>query len=161
MIFGSHVVLFDHWVGATGGDFYIYEQTPPHTLHRRWSQAGYSRGLFKPYRYVNLIEGGSSLSGDARAELVSVDPNGEVRAFPNIDGLNFGWGVPRVVANGWTDPTRTRFADLDGDGRAEIIAVDPNGEVRAFPNIDGLNLGWGTPRVVANGWTDPTRTILA
>src|SRR6266511_5681051 len=36
---GSHVVLFDRWVSGVGGDFFIYEQTPPHTMHRRWSEA--------------------------------------------------------------------------------------------------------------------------
>jgi hypothetical protein len=51
---GSHVVLFDRWTGAVGGDFYIYEQSPPSTKHRLWSQAGYSRSLYKPYRYVNV-----------------------------------------------------------------------------------------------------------
>jgi hypothetical protein len=40
---GSHVVLFDHWAGGVGGDFYIYEQTVPNAKHRLWSQAGYSR----------------------------------------------------------------------------------------------------------------------
>ncbi len=154
---GSHVVLFDRWVSGVGGDFFIYEQTPPHTMHRRWSEAGYRRVLFKPYRYVNATEGGASLSGDARDDLVALDVNGEVRAFPNIDGMNFNWGTPRVVANGWLDPGRTVFADLDGDGRDDLIALDVNGEVRAFPNIDGMNFNWGTPRVVANGWLDPQR----
>ncbi len=53
---GSHVVLFERWTGAVGGDFYIYEQSPPATKHRLWSQAGYSRSLFKPFRYKNTVE---------------------------------------------------------------------------------------------------------
>jgi hypothetical protein len=50
---GSHVVLFHHWIGAVGGDFYIYEQTPPATKHRPWSMAGYNRSLYKPFQYAN------------------------------------------------------------------------------------------------------------
>ena len=73
-------------------------------------RCGYSRGLYKPYRYVNVIESGGSLSGDARAELVSLDANGELRAFPNVDGMNLVWGEPRVVGNGWTEPARVFFA---------------------------------------------------
>jgi hypothetical protein len=64
---GSHVVLFDRWVNAVGGDFWIYEQTPPATKHRQWSQAGYNRPLYKPFRYVNVIAGapqGPSAQGD-------------------------------------------------------------------------------------------------
>jgi len=49
-------------------------------------------------------------SGDARAELVSLDANGELRAFPNVDGMNLVWGEPRVVGNGWTEPARVFFA---------------------------------------------------
>ena len=110
-----------------------------------------------------LARGGSgaSLSGDGRDDLVSVDPNGELRAFANIDGLNFSWGAARVVGNGWLDPARVRFADLNGDGRDDLVSVDPNGELRAFANIDGLNFGWGAARVVGNGWLDPARVRFA
>ncbi|MEV4624654.1 hypothetical protein AB0J74_38860, partial [Asanoa sp. NPDC049573] len=52
---GSHVVLFDHWVGAVGGDFVMYEQTKPSTQHRRWSEAGYSRSLYKPFKYNRVL----------------------------------------------------------------------------------------------------------
>ncbi|MFD0971791.1 hypothetical protein [Plantactinospora endophytica] len=52
----GHVVIFAGWVGAVGGDFHIHEQTPPHTKHRTWSAAGYSRSLYKPYRYKNVID---------------------------------------------------------------------------------------------------------
>jgi hypothetical protein len=50
---GSHVVLFHRWSGPAGGDFYIYEQTPPATKHRLWSAAGYNRRLYIPFQYVN------------------------------------------------------------------------------------------------------------
>ncbi|MEU8419649.1 hypothetical protein AB0C15_02080 [Micromonospora sp. NPDC048835] len=52
----GHVVIFGGWVGAVGGNFYIHEQTPPHTKHRTWSAAGYSRSLYKPYRYKNVVD---------------------------------------------------------------------------------------------------------
>jgi hypothetical protein len=48
------VVLFDRWVKEVGGDFSIFEQTPPATKHHVWSQTGYSRQLYKPFRYHNL-----------------------------------------------------------------------------------------------------------
>jgi cell wall-associated NlpC family hydrolase len=51
---GSHVVLFERWVKEANGDFWIYEQTPSATKHHLWSQTGYSRQLYKPFRYRNL-----------------------------------------------------------------------------------------------------------
>jgi len=104
---------------------------------------------------------GSSLNGDAKSELVSVDPNGVLRAFPNVDGINFNWGVSRTVGVGWTDPARVKFADLNGDGKDEVISVDPNGVLRAFPNVDGINFNWGVSRTVGVGWTDPARAFFA
>jgi hypothetical protein len=103
----------------------------------------------------------ADLDGDGRAEVISIDANGDLRAFPNVDGINFWWGSARVVGDGWMEPSRTRFADLDGDGRAEVISIDANGDLRAFPNVDGLNFSWGDPRVVSTGWTDPARTFVA
>jgi hypothetical protein len=65
---GSHVVLFDRWVKEVGGDFWFYEQCGDGgTKHHPWSQAGYNRPLYKPFRYVNAIAGapqGPSARGD-------------------------------------------------------------------------------------------------
>jgi hypothetical protein len=104
---------------------------------------------------------GSSLSGDARAELVQSSSSGQLRAWPNVDGINFRWGASRIVGLGWSDPARTYFADLDGDGRDEAIRLYENGQLRAFPNVDGLNFGWGASRVIGVGWTDPQRVKFA
>jgi cell wall-associated NlpC family hydrolase len=69
---GSHVVLFDDWTDAVGGDFTIYEQTPPNTVHRLWSQAGYSRRLFRPFRYVNVSD------SDEQSRFADIEGNGRV-----------------------------------------------------------------------------------
>lgn len=52
---GSHVVLFLRWVTVPGADFWIVEQTPPHTREIRWSSTR-RRNLssYKPYRYNGL-----------------------------------------------------------------------------------------------------------
>ncbi|MFG2298282.1 FG-GAP repeat domain-containing protein [Streptomyces sp. NPDC048603] len=103
----------------------------------------------------------ADLDGDGRKELISVNANGQIVAFPNTDGMNAGWGTPRVIGDGWYNPERTQFADLNGDGRAELLSLGANGEITAFPNVDGLHYNWGTPRVVGSGWNDPARVRLA
>ncbi len=79
---------------------------------------------------------GSSMSGDAKAEIISVDADGVVRAFLNTDGA-YASGS-QDIGSGWT-AARTWFADLNADGRTEIIGMDADGTIRAFPNINGMN----------------------
>jgi hypothetical protein len=103
----------------------------------------------------------SSLNGDARAELVQNSSNGQLRAWPNVDGINFNWGVSRIVGLGWTNPARTFFADLNGDRRDEAVRLYENGQLRAFPNVDGINFNWGVSRAIGVGWSDPAQVKFA
>jgi hypothetical protein len=53
-----------------------------------------------------------------------------------------GWDRKHVV-RGFGDATLTTFADLDGDGRADLIALSgPNQDVTAY-----RNQGWGAADV--------------
>ena len=107
----------------------------------------------------------ADVDGDGRDEIIAINGDGTVWAYWNA-GFNGGNPYPHApahIASGWTDPARTRFADIDGDGRAEIIAIDGDGTVRAYWNA-GMN-GTGTyphaSSVIGTGWTDPTRTFFA
>lgn len=52
---GSHVVLFERWVGAVGGDFWILEQTPPRARRIRWSATrGRNLSNYLPFRPRNV-----------------------------------------------------------------------------------------------------------
>lgn len=80
---------------------------------------------------------GSSWDGDARAELVIIEPDGTAKAFRNngLNGLSTFAQTPEVIATG-RDPARTYFADVDGNGRREIVDVphaDLNGDRRDEP----------------------------
>jgi VCBS repeat protein len=103
------------------------------------------------------------LDGDGRADIAYVQPGGEIRAWHN--GIGFGptpWrGDNVVIATGFAAAT-TKFADLDGDGKSEIMAVQANGEVRAWHNIMGFApTPWrGDNVVVATGVTDPARAFF-
>lgn len=106
---GSHVVLFDKWVGAVGGDFWMYEQTPPHTLHRKWSDtSGRVRSNYKPMRYVRVQDGAPDLG---------------VFEFHLSDSLSSSVATRAAFSYGNSPMTPIR-GDWNGDGADTVSTFD-------------------------------------
>ncbi|MEV6285648.1 VCBS repeat domain-containing M23 family metallopeptidase [Kribbella sp. NPDC051770] len=97
---------------------------------------------------------GASLSGDAKADLATVLDDGRVKAWRNGAGFaNMPWNGDTIVGTGFTNDN-TFFADLDGDGDKEIIAVQPNGEVKAWRNDRGFSeMPWGQAAIIGTGFS--------
>lgn len=75
---------------------------------------------------------GSSWDGDARADLVLIDPDGTVKVYLNQGSFAFA-AEGEVIATG---RDTIHFADLDGDGRTEIVDgphADLDGDRRETP----------------------------
>ncbi|GLZ00105.1 hypothetical protein [Actinoplanes sp. NBRC 103695] len=107
---GSHVVLFDKWVGAVGGDFWMYEQTPPRTIHRKWSDtSGRVRTNYKPYRYTKVIDDGA--------------PNLGVFEFHLSDSLTSSSATRSPFSYG-NSPMTPIKGDWDGDGSDTVSTFD-------------------------------------
>lgn len=94
------------------------------------------QGILAPAALPATPRAGSSISGDANDEIISVDADGTVRAFLNENG-SYPFRAQNI-GSGWT-PDRTWFADIDGDGKSEIISVDAAGVIKAFKNVNGMN----------------------
>jgi RHS repeat-associated protein len=82
----------------------------------------------------------ADMSGDGLNDLVRVR-NGEVCYWPNVGYGRFGTKVtmdqaPRFDSEERFDPHRTRLADIDGTGTADILYVGEDG-VRAWYNQSG------------------------
>ncbi|WP_203995272.1 FG-GAP repeat domain-containing protein, partial [Sphaerisporangium rufum] len=117
----------------------------------------------------SVVDGGTrfaDIDGDGREDLVAFWGDGTVHVYRNVgwDGRVFDGVDTKVVASGFTDPEQAKLADLDGDGRAELMSIFPDGSVHAY-----RNLGWGSAKVfdggvqkvVASGFKDATRTSFA
>ncbi|KAF2420312.1 hypothetical protein EJ08DRAFT_702550 [Tothia fuscella] len=107
----------------------------------------------------------ADLDGDGTDDYISVGPIGEVVAFRNagqqVDdktgaitwSRNKGpygedswlWTPPTQIASGVGPGAGARFADINGDGRADFIHVDEKGDATIFPNN-------GVTRDQFNGW---------
>ncbi|KAJ7804831.1 hypothetical protein B0H14DRAFT_2383470 [Mycena olivaceomarginata] len=108
----------------------------------------------------------ADLNGDGRAEYLFVHDDGSVDAWLNLGGPDDGpnaakvvWSPSGSIATGiGEDGTGVRFADLNGDGRAEYLWLDENGAMTAYLNLGsptgGLaaaNVDWLPQGVVATG----------
>ncbi|GIG11265.1 hypothetical protein [Catellatospora coxensis] len=130
---GSHVVLFERWVGEPGGDFVMYEQTPPSVKHRTWSESGYNEKRYRSYRYRNVIENeavwypvAGDWDGDGRATAGAARPEGETWRWRLSDDprgattdADFLYGDVRKLPI---------VGDWDGDGRWTPGTVDLTGD---------------------------------
>jgi hypothetical protein len=109
----------------------------------------------------------ADINGDSRDEIVSLRANGEVWAWRNVNGLNPNTypSGPQTIGVGWpaNEPWRMKFADLNNDQRAEIIAIDLNGDVRAYRNVNGLNPNTypSGSQLVGVGWFAAWRVFFA
>ncbi|WP_434383144.1 FG-GAP-like repeat-containing protein [Melittangium boletus] len=98
--------------------------------------------------------------GDGKADYLTLSASGAVQVYLNRGGDiagGGGWLPLGQVAPGTTsDASRVRFADLDGDRRADYIMLDAKGAVLTYLNRGGdgyggyLGLGLTAPGVTAN-----------
>lgn len=93
----------------------------------------------------------ADLDGDGRADYLVVNEQGAVDAWRNEGSLSSGGTGPRHwgwfslgrIATGIGAPgDEIQFADLNGDGRADYLAVDANGAVRMYLNGGYINGKW-------------------
>ncbi|WP_157254295.1 hypothetical protein [Nonomuraea typhae] len=155
---GDHVALFLRWADAAKTKPVVREQAGPNgapTTERTWSAA--TANTYTPIRYNNIAEdaaAGSSLSGDGKADFITVLPSGEVKAWRNGAGFAaMPWDADAIIATGFTKDN-VQFADLDGDRKAEIIQVLPSGEVKAWHNGAGFAaMPWNADAIIATGFT--------
>ncbi|MGZ9934983.1 FG-GAP-like repeat-containing protein [Streptomyces sp. NC-S4] len=100
--------------------------------------------------------------GDGRADRVLVADSGAVRVLLNRGGDGrSGWEDYGQVATGLTtDRTRVRFADWDGDGKADYIWVSETGSVSVYLNRGGDGHGgWSLAADVATGLTQDAEQV--
>jgi hypothetical protein len=114
----------------------------------------------------------ADLNGDGRAEYLWVHDDGSVDAWYNMGGpdngpnaAKVGWMPNGQIATGFgKDGAGVRFADLNGDGRAEYLWIDTNGAITAYLNLGGpagtANVGWMPQGVIATGVGMPRENII-
>ncbi|MGZ9934984.1 FG-GAP-like repeat-containing protein [Streptomyces sp. NC-S4] len=109
----------------------------------------------------------ADFDGDGRADYLYIAPDGGVTAYLNRGGdVGAGWQERGKVAWGTTrSHEQVRFADFDGDGRADYLTIAESGAVTAHLNRGGDPAGgggWvGIGQIATGTTTDRSRVRLA
>jgi len=134
-----------------------------------WAQVNLSNGVGFPSQDSNASVGGwnpavltdnlADVNGDGKTDLVRVYKSG---SNANVQvSLSNGRGFPAASWNasigGWNASWKQSFADVDGDGRTDIVTIwqNPDGTAWAQVNLfDGVGYGSRTWNATVGGW-DP------
>ncbi len=136
------------WYYANSGNLTEPYQYPPVEVGTRgWKQ------------FTHILTG--DVDGDGLSDVVATRPDGSLWLYRN-DGSTLPYPSSiRIGASGWDHFGQIALGDVNGDGRADIVATRPNGTVWLYPNTGDASRPFG-PRVqiAASGWRNPPQLML-
>jgi hypothetical protein len=112
----------------------------------------------------------NDVDGDGNGDLVATTPAGALMFYRNVNAdhtvVNCCAGDPPYVdalqiGAGWQGFTQLVSADINGDGYSDVIAVDPNGDLRRYLNSQNPTTPYGLGTQIGAGWTGYTHLTAA
>jgi GH25 family lysozyme M1 (1,4-beta-N-acetylmuramidase) len=100
------------------------------------------------------VVGLTDLYGSGRPGILAIDSSGRMWYYPSTGGTGTGtFGARSQVGAGWVGYTAD-VADINGDGRPDLVAVDGSGAMWMYPNIGGTGLStFGARSQIASSWS--------
>ena len=118
---------------------WVHPDTGASSLYR-------NTGNFDKWHAVGQVSSGigegagvrfADINGDGRADFLWISPEGSVRYYrnggPSSDG-KWIWFDEGIIVSGRGKRELLIFADLDGDGRADLAVLGANGSIAGFLN---------------------------
>lgn len=113
--------------------------------------------MYPQIALANIGKNNSRTTGNG-AELIGEDPSGNLYAYPNNDFGTFdtsSFADRILVGTGWNMYITFLTGDLTRSGYTDIVGLDGNGNLEAYPNNQVSTIGtgiWGKPVLVGTGW---------
>lgn len=133
---------------ATNGTLWIYPNTGA-TTSDPWTAPRFFAGT--GWNTVTEIALGD-LTGDGRPDLMARDRRGELWIYPH-SGASGGGSNPwtagrRWAGSGWSTATALKLADVDGDGRPDLVDHEQDGTLWVYPTSGAA------PIRIGGDWSD-------
>ncbi len=92
-------------------------------------------------------------SGDTKADVLAVDPNGRLLLYRGIGGGAFHPGGALAIGSGWGAFTALLApGDWSGDGRPDLLARTSEGALLMYRGNDRGGFVTGTAETIGSGW---------
>ncbi|MBB5790661.1 FG-GAP repeat domain-containing protein [Jiangella mangrovi] len=133
---------------ATNGTLWVYPNTGA-TASDPWTAPRFFAGT--GWNTVTELALGD-LTGDGKPDLLARDRRGELWIYPHNGSTGGGsnpWAAGRRWAgSGWSTAVTLKLADVDGDGRPDLVDHEQDGTLWVYPT-DGA-----APMQVGGDWSD-------
>ena len=125
------------------GDLYLYP--------------GQLRSFSKPVRIgtgwnrFNTVLSPGDFTGDGKNDILARTPAGKLYLYPGNGNGGFATG-PKIIGSGWNRfNTLTSPGDFTGDGKNDILARTPAGNLYLYPGNGKGGFATG-PKIIGSGW---------
>ncbi|WP_439379490.1 FG-GAP-like repeat-containing protein [Amycolatopsis lexingtonensis] len=95
---------------------------------------------------------GGDVTGDGRADLVAVKPDGTLWLYTNGGSDTAPYSSGAQVGAGWAQFDRIQLGDVTGDHRADLIATKPDGTLWLYTNGGSDTAPYSTGILIGSGW---------
>ncbi|WP_232344873.1 FG-GAP-like repeat-containing protein [Actinoplanes awajinensis] len=110
-----------------------------------------------------LTGASADVNGDGHVDILARFPDGNLYVYPGTGKTGTStFGERYQVGIGWNDATAICVADVSGDGRVDILARFPDGNLYVYPHTGGTGTStFGERYQVGIGWNDATAICAA
>jgi hypothetical protein len=124
--------------------------------------APYSTGIeigmeWQQFSHVTLED----VTGDGRADIVAARPDGTLWLYTNGGSDTAPYSTGIEIGMEWQQFTWVTAGDVTGDGRADLVAGLPNGNLMLYTNSGDAAAPYTTGVQIGDGWTMMNRVKVA
>jgi hypothetical protein len=130
----------------TDGTLWLYTNGGSNT-------APYSTGVligtsWQQFRNIALAD----VTGDGRADLLAVKPDGTLWLYTNSGNTTAPYSGAILIGTDWQQFTSVTAGDVTGDGRADVVAVKPDGTLWLYTNSGNTTAPYNGATRIGTGW---------